>query len=396
MSTDSEDKPFIDYGPGYAGELMARNFPKCPLCGVAADYGTSPTGKHVRCNNCNAKFYSEEFRDSRRLTYMVLFSPPQRTLGTSLLEGKIEILRKYPIQFWDEIASHTDIERLVSVKIPQPNHLFMGYRYLASVEIAERYIPMALQIDFSQFSDHFQMENHIISVSDTEKKSLTRSLMFVPKSVGEFDVDVLLTSSIAQSRVRRTFHVRVLHNDVFERIFVINVPEIADFNRKMEFRVTVDNILEEPLNGVCVDFSDAGRYFQMSSTKMFFPTIESGTKLSLPREATPVFAGEYTFFIKVNSSLGETQRTYKIKVVHKDEKNPSQSELDQKLQNIERTKAEIRLLEELLGRLSEDFQEGIVSSEDFLRKKTSLETMILNLRERLANDEEIFRKTSPL
>ena len=101
-------------------QLMRKYFPKCPLCKSEADYAVSPSFHVVQCNECNAKFMSEDLKDPNSdLTILSLFALPPDITDEKLLATFTSLrYKKHPISFWQEfeleinLISHINREQM--------------------------------------------------------------------------------------------------------------------------------------------------------------------------------------------------------------------------------------------------------------------------------------------
>jgi len=85
-------------------ELMRREFAKCPVCKLDADYEISGVRKdYVQCTSCKAKWQSDDFKKGEELSKLKLHEPARNGIGTYLLHMYL------PTEFWKNFNQDANI-----------------------------------------------------------------------------------------------------------------------------------------------------------------------------------------------------------------------------------------------------------------------------------------------
>ena len=85
-------------------ELMARYFPKCPICGSSDGWEASGTVvKCVQCKSCGAKWASKDFIKCEKLKELELWEASKDERGLDLLH------KTHPTEFWQQLEPEDEI-----------------------------------------------------------------------------------------------------------------------------------------------------------------------------------------------------------------------------------------------------------------------------------------------
>jgi len=103
------------------------------------------------------------------------------------------------------------------------------------------------------------------------------------------------------------------HKQLLENTLDIVVPERIVYGSTAKIQLRIKGV-EEPLEELSVDLSEAEEYFKLSESSITFPTIKPGMDIAKEVELEPLFQGSFNFNLKVSAGEAELAKEASIEV----------------------------------------------------------------------------------
>jgi len=127
--------------------LMAKDFPRCPLCGSDLGYRvTSVIKGHVQCRSCGAEWFSLDFVKLERLEKLAIKELPWGTQSYSIGERVLRRYDEYPVYIWKSLEAVGEGKRGFGLSI-------IELPLLIAIVIAASYFRLANLSEISSWHD---------------------------------------------------------------------------------------------------------------------------------------------------------------------------------------------------------------------------------------------------
>ena len=138
-------------------------------------------------------------------------------------------------------------------------------------------------------------------------------------AAGSFSNRVYLFKSEAENEMTSELEVLgpsdMSKSEISGNIVNIKLPDVIYYGEEVEVEVNAFNTLDEPLEDLLIDFKRASDYFEISESEVEFPLLRVNMRLSKYIKFKPLYEGSFEFTVKIESSLLDTEKSFKIDVI---------------------------------------------------------------------------------